>query len=91
MVALLQGLADTPRGLEGTGYDGDDLDALISGMVGGMGGGGDPDPEARPSLADRFLIPPFSVLDARQGWWQDRKRGWIGLGIRSEIGRGLGR
>jgi len=27
------------------------------------------------------------VLDARQGWWQDRKRAWIGLGIRSEIGR----
>jgi len=21
------------------------------------------------SLADRFLIPPFSVLNAREGWW----------------------
>ncbi len=39
------------------------------------------------SLADRFLIPPFSVLNAREGWWQNRKKAWIGLGIRSEIGR----
>jgi hypothetical protein len=28
------------------------------------------------------------VLDARKGWWQDRKRAWIDLGIRSELGRG---
>jgi len=89
LVALLTGLAQQPRGLEGTGFDGDDLDALIAAMAfEGGGGGGGPAPEARPSLADRFLIPPFSVLDARQGWWQERKRAWIGLGIRSEIGRG---
>jgi hypothetical protein len=40
------------------------------------------------SLADRFLVPPFSVLDARQGYWQDRKRSWLELGIKSELGRG---
>lgn len=40
------------------------------------------------TLAERFGIPPFSVLDARKGWWQDRKRAWIDLGIRSELGRG---
>jgi hypothetical protein len=33
-------------------------------------------------------VPPFSVLDARQGYWQDRKRAWIALGIKSELGRG---
>jgi hypothetical protein len=43
---------------------------------------------ARVTLAERFIVPPFSVLDARQGYWQDRKRAWIGLGIQSEIGRG---
>lgn len=43
---------------------------------------------ARASLAQRFGVPPFSVLDARQGYWQERKRAWLGLGIRSEIGRG---
>ena len=40
------------------------------------------------SLAARFGVPPFSVLNAREGWWQDRKRAWLALGIRSEVGRG---
>lgn len=42
---------------------------------------------ARLTLSERFVIPPFSVLDARQGYWQDRKRAWIALGIQSELGR----
>jgi hypothetical protein len=42
------------------------------------------------SLAGRFLIPPFSVLNAREGWWPDRKRAWLALGIKSEEGRGGG-
>lgn len=42
------------------------------------------------SLAERFGVAPFSVLDARKGWWQDRKAAWIALGIRSELGRGEG-
>jgi hypothetical protein len=40
------------------------------------------------TLAGRFGVPPFSVLEARKGWWQDRKRAWIDLGIWSELGRG---
>lgn len=40
------------------------------------------------SLFERFLIPPFSVLDARKGYWQARKRAWLALGIESELGRG---
>jgi hypothetical protein len=44
--------------------------------------------EAHRSLVERFGVPPFSVLDARQGYWQDRKRAWIALGIKSELGRG---
>lgn len=40
------------------------------------------------SLADRFIVPPFSVLDRRQGAWQDRKRRWLSMGFQSEIGRG---
>lgn len=39
-------------------------------------------------LAKRFLFPPFTVLNAREGVWQDRKKAWLRLGIRSEIGRG---
>ena len=40
------------------------------------------------SIADRFGVVPFSVFSAAEGWWQDRKRAWLALGMRSEIGRG---
>jgi hypothetical protein len=39
------------------------------------------------ALFDRFGMPPFSVLDARSGPWRKRKQRWLGLGIKSEIGR----
>ena len=35
--------------------------------------------EARAKLADKFLVPPFSVLDTRQGYWQERKQEWLQL------------
>ena len=38
-------------------------------------------------LSDRFIIPPFSVLDTKQGIWQQRKNYWLSLGIKSEDGR----
>jgi hypothetical protein len=38
-------------------------------------------------LSDRFIIPPFSVLDTRQGYWKQRKNWWESLGIKSELGR----
>jgi ParB-like chromosome segregation protein Spo0J len=30
-------------------------------------------------LQDKFLIPPFSVFDAKQGYWQRRKKQWLDL------------
>lgn len=63
------------------GWTQDALDQLLN-----------PQPPARQgvagSLADAFGVPPFSVLNAREGWWQNRKKLWINLGIQSEIGRG---
>jgi len=57
----------------------------------------DDEPDAEPAgdapkgnLSDRFMIPPFTVLNAREGWWQNRKRAWLALGIKSELGRGGG-
>lgn len=38
-------------------------------------------------LRDKFMEPPFSVLDTRQGSWQNRKRRWQQLGMKSEVGR----
>ncbi len=43
--------------------------------------------EQNKKLSDRFIIPPFSVLDTKQGAWQKRKNYWLSLGIKSEIGR----
>jgi len=43
--------------------------------------------EKNKKLSDRFIIPPFSVLDTRSGDWQDRKRYWLSIGIVSELGR----
>jgi hypothetical protein len=40
------------------------------------------------SLADKFGVPPMSVLDRRSGEWQDRKRAWLSLGMTSDDGRG---
>lgn len=39
------------------------------------------------SLSERFLAVPFSVLNSREGWWQERKRQWLDFGIESEEGR----
>lgn len=43
---------------------------------------------ARLTLQQRFLIPPFTIMDARSGVWAERKKAWKALGLRSEIGRG---
>ena len=39
------------------------------------------------TLAEKFLVPPFSILDTRRGYWQNRKQMWYSLGIQSELGR----
>lgn len=38
-------------------------------------------------LRDKFIEPPFSILDTKSGTWQKRKKQWSKLGIQSEIGR----
>lgn len=40
--------------------------------------------EIQKSLFDKFIIPPFSVFDGRQGYWQKRKNLWKNLGIKRE-------
>lgn len=89
--AIMQDLEKLGEGaFDGLGFDQSEIDAILSNLANG-GGGDKADQQreaARRTLAEMFIVPPFSVLDARQGYWQDRKRAWIGLGIRSEIGRG---
>lgn len=82
---LADWMREFPEGadLRLTGFNADEISAFI----GGNGGDG---VRNSVSLAEQFGVPPFSVLDARQGYWQDRKRAWLALGIRSELGRGGG-
>jgi hypothetical protein len=81
----LSELANMGFDLDLLGFDPDELSALMdpAGIGGGEGGG------RAGALADQFGVPPFTVLNAREGWWQDRKRAWLSLGIESELGRGL--
>lgn len=43
--------------------------------------------EVKTVLRDRFIEPPFTVLNANGGEWLKRKRAWGRLGIKSELGR----
>lgn len=47
-------------------------------------------PKDAGGLAQKFIMPPFTILDARQGAWQERKRAWIALGMEGSKGRGDG-
>ena len=47
-------------------------------------------PKASGPVAERFTLPPFTILDARSGEWQERKRAWNAIGLKSELGRGQG-
>jgi len=38
-------------------------------------------------LRDKFIEPPFSILDTKTGTWQRRKKAWIAKGLKSEVGR----
>ena len=38
-----------------------------------------PSDQASLDLKETFLVPPFTVLDSRQGYWQDRKKAWTTL------------
>ena len=38
-------------------------------------------------IRDKFIEPPWSILDSHGGDWQNRKRRWLALGMKSEEGR----
>lgn len=84
---LAQMLADVqaadPELLAAASYTAADLEKLLAGDAAGE----DANDLPGPNLADRFLVPPFTVLDARQGWWRKRKAAWMSMGLKSEVGR----
>ena len=79
----LAALREADFDLDLIGFDETELDEIMAGFEGfGMGGGegdakgestggGAAAPAPSANLAERFGIPPFSVFEARKGWWQD--------------------
>jgi ParB-like nuclease domain/DNA methylase len=91
LAALLAEAMTSATKLRGTGHSEESLSALLAGIEESRkdrDNDGEASKPKGPNLHERFGIPPFSVLDARQGYWQERKREWLALGIRSELGRG---
>lgn len=89
LMSQLEELQAVEFDLPTIGFDQAALDALAgagdpeAGAAGGAGvksGAG--------ALAEEFLIAPFTIMSARDGWWMNRKRAWLALGIKSEVGRG---
>lgn len=81
-------LADLDFDLELTGFTMEEISALGLDEQESENAADGESPKC--NLSDRFMIPPFSVLNAREGWWQNRKRAWLAIGIKSELGRGGG-
>ncbi|KJK22112.1 chromosome partitioning protein ParB [Burkholderiaceae bacterium 16] len=77
----LADLRDADFDLSLIGFDADELAELLDPPPPGTPGGG------AGSLAEQFMVPPFSTLNARDADWQDRKKAWLALGIQSELGR----
>lgn len=79
LVATLQELKLADFKLDDLGFSGDDFNALLASMA--------QPGDSKASLAEKFIVPPFSILDSRQGYWKERKSAWLKLGIESEVGR----
>lgn len=89
LASLLQEQANAGYPLESLGSSQEALDALLAELANDeLSDDVTKWPHDRGSLADRFVVPPFSILDTRQGYWIERKQTWMALGIQSEIGRG---
>lgn len=91
MLAIeLDELRDEDFDLALTGFDERALDELLSAATGQSddAAGGEGKPIGTPGgLYQRFLFPPFSVLNARSGAWRERKKAWLALGLDSAAGR----
>lgn len=74
----LENLKELDFDLSLTGFSEDEIDALGRNYA---------DKLNDKNLQERFIAPPFSVLDTRQGYWQERKNEYIKLGIDSGNGR----
>jgi ParB/RepB/Spo0J family partition protein len=85
LVDVLKDLHELDEDLTKLGFSEEELSGLIDGFSSTMDEFSS-DVVATP-LAEQFIIPPLTTLDARRGYWQERKTAWLSIGIRSEVGR----
>ena len=73
-------LSDNNFDISLLGFNNNELNKLLE---------GDPYEDGKKGeMAKNFGFPPFTVFNAREGKWQDRKKYWFNLGINSGSGRG---
>ena len=85
LAALFADLNMDEYDLSMTGYGQDEISEIMSKLD--FGDAEQEETESAPSLSDRFIFPPTSVLNAREGEWMSRKDEWKRVGIASELGR----
>ena len=87
LAALFADLKADDYDLSLTGFSEDEYNNIIGALTESGGSDDIAKEEARESLAERFILPPTSILNARTGEWQDRRSAWVSIGINSEVGR----
>lgn len=85
LAALFADLNTDEYDLSMTGYGQDEISEIMSKLD--FGDAEQEETGSAPSLSDRFIFPPTSVLNAREGEWTKRKDAWKSIGISSEVGR----
>jgi hypothetical protein len=85
----LDALGDTGWNAEEYGFSDADLTALFAEFEQPTEQPGtQPEPPVRSGgLIDDWGAPPFTLLDTRQGYWQERRRWWKSTGLDPNVGR----
>lgn len=86
LIDLLREMRDNELDVDVLGWQEEELDALIFSAAQNETDSDYSDAKSG-MLSELYIVPPFSVLDARSGRWQDRKKFWKDLGILSNKGR----
>lgn len=72
----MQALQAMDYKLDVLGFTMAEINTLLTNLEGGGAQAGGETQKANGALAARFLVSPFSVIDARNGAWQERKQAW---------------
>ncbi|MCT4575098.1 MAG: site-specific DNA-methyltransferase [Alphaproteobacteria bacterium] len=74
----ISALKEMGEDLDVLGFDDEFMDEMLNSAL-NSDFSSDEEPEEMGSLVEKFGVPPFSILEVRKGYWQDRKRQWKNL------------